>query len=76
MAEETKVKKPSLFARIGKWFRELKSECRKIVWPTRQQTVNNTLVVVACVIVVGIFIWVLDVIFGLGVQALITHFAA
>ena len=76
MAEETKVKKPGFFARIGKWFRELKSECRKIVWPTRQQTVNNTLVVIACVIVVGIFIWLLDAIFNLGVQVLLTQFAA
>ena len=52
------------------------SECRKIVWPTRQQTVNNTLVVIACVIVIGIFIWILDIVFGLGVQALLSHFAA
>ena len=76
MAEETKAKKPGLFARIGKWFRELKSECRKIVWPTRQQTVNNTLVVTASVVVVGVFIWVLDIVFNLGIQTLLTHFAA
>ncbi|MCI7125928.1 MAG: preprotein translocase subunit SecE [Agathobaculum sp.] len=76
MAEESKVKKPGFFARIGKWFRELKGECRKIVWPTRQQTTNNTLVVFACVIVVGIFIWVLDIVFGFGIQALLTSFAA
>ena len=62
MAEETKAKKPGLFARIGKWFRELKSECRKIVWPTREQTVNNTLVVLASVVIIGIFIWVLDIV--------------
>ena len=54
----------------------LKSECRKIVWPTRQQTVNNTLVVIACVIMVGIFIWVLDIVFGFGVQTLLNAFAA
>ena len=76
MAEESKVKKPGFFARIGKWFRELKGECRKIVWPTRQQKTNNTLVVFACVIVVGIFIWVLDIVFGFGIQALLTSFAA
>ncbi|MFR3787546.1 preprotein translocase subunit SecE [Agathobaculum desmolans] len=76
MAEETKAKKPGLFARIGKWFRELKSECRKIVWPTRQQTVNNTLVVIASVVVVGVFIWVLDIVFGFGIQSLLAHFAA
>ena len=76
MAEETKAKKPGLFARIGKWFRELKSECRKIVWPTREQTVNNTLVVLASVVIIGIFIWVLDFVFGLGIQTLLTHTTA
>lgn len=76
MAEETKAKKPGLFARIGKWFRELKSECRKIVWPTRQQTVNNTLVVIAAVVIVGIFIWILDLIFGGAVQFALMHFAS
>ena len=76
MAEETKAKKPGLFARIGKWFRELKSECRKIVWPTREQTVNNTLVVLASVVIIGVFIWVLDIVFGLGIQTLLAHTAA
>ena len=76
MAEETKAKKPGLFARIGKWFRELKSECRKIVWPTRDVTINNTLVVLASVVIIGIFIWVLDIVFGLGIQTLLTHTAA
>ena len=76
MAEETKAKKPGLFARIGKWFRELESECRKIVWPTREQTINNTLVVLASVVIIGIFIWVLDIVFGLGIQTLLTHTTA
>ena len=76
MAEETKAKKPGLFARIGKWFRELKSECRKIVWPTREQTVNNTLVVLASVVIIGIFIWGLAIVFGLGIQTLLAHTAA
>lgn len=76
MAEETKVKKPGLFSRIGKWFRELKSECRKIVWPTRAQTINNTAVVIACVVIVGIFIWILDAVFNLGVKQLLMQFAS
>ena len=68
--------KPGFFKRVGKWFRELKSECRKIVWPTREQTVNNTLVVLASVVIIGIFIWVLDIVFGLGIQTLLAHTAA
>lgn len=69
-----KVKKPSVFARMGKWFRELKSECKKIVWPTRQQTVNNTAVVIAACAVVGVFIWVLDAIFQFGISSLLSFF--
>ena len=76
MAEETKANHPGLLARIGQWFPELTSECRKIVWPTREQTINNTLVVLASVVIIGIFIWVLDIVFGLGIQTLLTHTAA
>lgn len=66
-----KAKKPSVFARMGKWFRELKGECKKIVWPTRQQTTNNTAVVLATCVIIGVFLWVLDAIFQFGVSALI-----
>ena len=71
-----KAKKPSFFARIGNWFHELKAEIKKIVWPTRKQTVNNTLVVLACCLVLGVFIWVLDAIFGFGFQTLVGFCAA
>ncbi len=70
-----KAKKPSIFARVGKWFRELKGEIRKIVWPTREQTVNNTVVVIVAILVVGVFIWVLDAIFNLGITKFISHFS-
>lgn len=74
MADEkknSKAKKPSVFARAGKWFRELRAEMRKIVWPTRQQTINNMLIVIAAVLIVGVFVWVLDLIFGGIVAAVI-----
>ena len=63
-----KKSKPGVFARIGRWFRELKIELKKVVWPTGKQTVNNTLI--ACVIVVGIFIWLFDAVAGGLIQAL------
>ena len=67
-----KAKKTSIFARIGKWFHELKSECKKIVWPTRKQTLNSTAVVIASVIIVGVFVWVLDGIFKVGISAILS----
>ncbi len=58
--------------RIGRWFREMKSELKKVVWPSKSQMVNNTLVVLACVVVVGIFIWIFDAVAGLVVNGIIT----
>ena len=55
-----KKSKPGVFARIGRWLRELKSELKKVQWPTTKQTANNTAIVIICVIIVGLFIWVFD----------------
>ena len=67
-------KKPSVFSRIAKWLKDMKSELKKVQWPTRKQTVNNTLVVIACVIVVGACIWVFDFVAKLVVEALLNLF--
>ena len=67
-----KKSKPGFFARIGKWLKDMKSELKKVQWPTRKQTVNNTLIVIACVVVVGIFIWIFDFIAGSAIDVLLT----
>ena len=69
------VKKQNWFSRtfgaIRRYFRELHSELKKVVWPTPRQVLKNTLIVLACVLVVGAFIWVFDYVAGTGVTALI-----
>ena len=45
---------------IRRYFRELRSELKKVVWPTPKQVLKNTLIVLACVLIVGAFIWVFD----------------
>lgn len=67
-------KKPGIFARIKHWFREMKSELKKVVWPTPKQTLNNTIVVIICVIAVGIFIWLFDALATAVVNALLHFF--
>ena len=69
-----KSAKPGFFARIGKWFKELRSELKKVQWPTRKQTVNNTIIVILCCIVVGIFIWLFDLLAGSVISALLDLF--
>lgn len=73
-------KKPNFFVRTGhkiaKWFREMKSELKKVVWPSGKQLVNNTLVVLAAVLLVGIIVWALDALAGLGIDGLGSIFKA
>ena len=72
------VKKQNVFKRffgaIARYLRELRSELKKVVWPTPQQVLKNTLIVVACVLVVGVFIWLFDFVAQTGITALINAF--
>ena len=61
---EAKAKKSG--NKITKFFKEVKSELKKVVWPSKKQIIKNTLVVIAVVILVGIVIWVLDAAFSYG----------
>ncbi len=61
---DTTVKKENFFSRAGKniskFFRDVKSEIKKIVWPTPQAVFKNTGVVLVTIIVIGLFIFGLD----------------
>ena len=78
MAETKKQESGNVFTRTGKriskWFREMRSELKKVVWPSRKQLIQNTLVVLLCVLVVGVFIWIFDAVANLLVQWLIGLF--
>ena len=69
------VKKQNWFARTWgktcKYFRELRSELKKVVWPTPKQVAKNTLIVVCCVLAVGVFIWLFDAVANFGISALL-----
>ena len=68
MAEANAAKKSkNPFKAIAKFFRESKSEMKKVVWPNRKQLTKNTLVVLAAVLIIGILIWVLDLVFQFGI---------
>ena len=73
-AKDEKKSKPGFFKRVAKWFKEMKSELKKVQWPGWKQVAKNTGIVIACVIVVGIFIWVFDALANAIVQALLNLF--
>lgn len=67
MAEEKKVKKDR-----GRWFREMKSELKKIIWPTRKTVTKNTGTVLLFSLVLGVCIWIFDAVAMQAVQLLIS----
>lgn len=49
---------------VARLFRETRSELRKVVWPTREETIRLTLVVLAISITIGLFLGLADIIFS------------
>lgn len=49
-----------MFSNLARWFREMKSELKKVVWPTKSQVLNNCIIVFVVVIVSAVVIWGFD----------------
>ncbi len=52
--------KKNIFARIGSWFKDLRKEFKKVVWPDRKKVFNNTLVVLAVILIGSVLIGLID----------------
>lgn len=66
------VKKLSFGKKVAKWWREMKSELKKVVWPTKQQTTKNTVVALIVMAISAIVIWGFDEIAQMIVKAVIS----
>jgi len=53
------------------FFKEARVEVRKVVWPTRQETVQTTIAVLVMVFIVAIMLWLVDMFLGWGVRSLL-----
>lgn len=60
----------AIFARIGKFFKDVLGELKKVTWPSRKELVSYTLTVLAFVAVMAVIVGVLDFLFGNGVALL------
>lgn len=57
--------------RITSYFRESRDELKKVVWPSRKQTVNDTVLVVAISLFVATFLGFLDLLMNYGLEKFI-----
>ena len=45
------------------YFKDMKAELKKVIWPTAKQTANNTVAVIAFTLAIALIVFVLDVVF-------------
>jgi preprotein translocase subunit SecE len=56
--------------RFVHFLKETRIELRKVVWPTRQETIKTTGIIMIAVVIVAIFLWIVDAFFTWGVQSI------
>ena len=72
MSENACTSKPAGFGsklanlgnRIARFFRDMRNELRKVIWPTKEQLVKSTISVLAICLIIGAVIWVCDAVFA------------
>ena len=65
-SKKSKNEKPGFFARVKAYLRSVKSEMKRVVWPTKKELVNYSVVVCVSLVVVGVAIALLDLVIGEG----------
>ncbi len=65
------AEKMNLFQRIGRYFKGVWAELKKVIWPSFSKVRKDTTVVLIAIIIVGLCLAALDWVFGLGLKALL-----
>lgn len=60
MAQAKSAVRPNVFARIGKYFSDVRTEMKRVVWPNRAEVVNSSIVVVLTLLFFIAFTFVVD----------------
>lgn len=53
----------NMFTKLTTYFSETKTELKRVVWPSRQDTIKHTLAIIGISAVVAIFLGALDILF-------------
>lgn len=72
VAKSDPNKKPSLWRRFVNYCKEVKGEMQRVVWPTRPELLNASLIVVAALVFFGVGIAIIDNIIVIPLDAIST----
>jgi preprotein translocase subunit SecE len=71
MAENVKLSRfESSKKSLTKFFKEIRNELKKVIWPNRAQLTKSTVTVLMACLVIGIIIWIFDFLLTYGVEKL------
>jgi preprotein translocase subunit SecE len=63
-------------ARLSEFLKDVRSEMRKVVWPTRPEVQSTTVVVLVTVFIFAAYFWLVDTIIGRAIEALLHRLTA
>jgi preprotein translocase subunit SecE len=58
-------------ARLAEFLREVRSEMRKVIWPSRAEVQSTTAVVLVTVFIFAAYFWLVDNIIGRAIEAML-----
>jgi preprotein translocase subunit SecE len=58
-------------ARLAEFLREVRSEMRKVIWPSRTEVQSTTIVVLVTVFIFAAYFWLVDNIIGRAIEAML-----
>ena len=69
-AKKPKKDRKNIFKVIARFFKDLKGEVKKITWPAGKEVVKGTLITLACIAVIGVAVFLVDLGLTSGIDAL------
>jgi preprotein translocase subunit SecE len=56
------------------FYTDVRSEMKKVSWPSRQEVMGTTLVVIVAVFFFGFYLWLVDTVLGYGLERVLRYF--
>ena len=54
----------SLLNNLILFLKDVRGELRKVTWPSKQDVIGSTIVVIVCTLIIGIYLWLCDFVFS------------
>lgn len=73
MAVETKTRNAGSMGPVTRYYKDIKSEFKKITWPSKKEIFNSFKTVLVVVVIFTLILWLYDTVFGTALKAIINN---